>query len=329
LSREWPGDNSLSWSIALRATLDQTVDASGVEARLQSLASVYPDIVLPEFVTRGTDIHHLVAGAFEPGGSVLRVDVAENQLTVAAHHSTMDGLGLLALMGELTRRTVETDVRGLAGRREQPVLRAAASRLIEAAVRPSATVAKVGERAGLDALATADLGSMPRTTDLVLATAGAVAAWNTARGERPSRVAVAIGTSLVSGAGTLFRDDSTYLRLRDVERLSADAVRYSLRNQPPEPVRGGGLGTSKVVSRVTALVSRRLGSTVLVSHLGHVTAPGVRRLEFHPVAGGRSGVALGAASINGRTTLTLRARGGEQTDDSLADLLSLVVDRLQ
>jgi hypothetical protein len=47
------------------------------------------------------------------------------------------------------------------------------------------------------------------------------------------------------------------------------------------------------------------------------------------VAGGRSGVALGAASINGRTTLTLRARGGEQTDDSLADLLSLVVDRLQ
>ena len=77
------------------------------------------------------------------------------------------------------------------------------------------------------------------------------------------------------------------------------------------------------------LVAPRLGSTLLVSHLGTIDAPEeVSELAFYPVTGGGSGLALGAATTRERTTLTLRARASQHDDEGLQRLLALVVGML-
>lgn len=58
-----------------------------------------------------------------------------------------------------------------------------------------------------------------------------------------------------------------------------------------------------------APVIERFSDTILVSNLGRHDVAGVTRLDFFPVARGRSAVCFASASITGAdTTLTLRAR---------------------
>ena len=78
------------------------------------------------------------------------------------------------------------------------------------------------------------------------------------------------------------------------------------------------------VSLGLRLLAPRLGSTLLVSHLGDVTCPGVAALAFAPVTGGGSGVSLGAVGHDGATTLSLRARGRTHDADDLAELLEAI-----
>ena len=49
---------------------------------------------------------------------------------------------------------------------------------------------------------------------------------------------------------------------------------------------------------------------------------------FYPVAGGGSGMSLGAVTISGQTTVTLRARGRQHDPVGLEQLLSTIVARL-
>ena len=79
----------------------------------------------------------------------------------------------------------------------------------------------------------------------------------------------------------------------------------------------------------TRLLSRRLGSTLLVSHLGALHVPGAVGAAFHPVSGGGSGVSLGAVALDDATTLTLRARGRQHGRAELAALLADVAARLE
>jgi hypothetical protein len=78
----------------------------------------------------------------------------------------------------------------------------------------------------------------------------------------------------------------------------------------------------------TRVLARRLGSTVLVSHLGRVEAAAVTSAAFYPMAGGGSGLALGAVTVGSTTTLTLRARARQHSSDELGRLLDDVVARL-
>ena len=87
---------------------------------------------------------------------------------------------------------------------------------------------------------------------------------------------------------------------------------------------GGGAAAGVVAGSMRLgmrLLSARLGSTVLVSHLGRVTAPGVERLAFYPVTGGGSGLSLGVVGHGARTTLTLRARGRRHDTEGLQAIL--------
>ena len=67
----------------------------------------------------------------------------------------------------------------------------------------------------------------------------------------------------------------------------------------------------------------RFSDSLLVSNLGRRDVPGATRLEFFPVARGRSAVAVGAAGLpGGPSTVSLRAR-----DLSPEDAEALLADR--
>jgi hypothetical protein len=145
-------------------------------------------------------------------------------------------------------------------------------------------------------------------------------------------VSVAVGASgRVRAPGEEPADDSVLLRLRDLEGRSQEEVAALLRAAVPEPSpqQAGG---SRVLAAALGLGMRvlapRLGSTLLVSHLGEVTAPAVERLTFHPVTAGGSGISLGAVGHAGSTTLTLRARARRWDDDGLEQLLEAIIHRL-
>jgi len=329
MSDEWHGDTSITWGIALRGRIRPAdrPDREQVRARLRELAGRHPDLGLPDELTTGWDLAQLASTPFPETGPAVRVALERDAVVVAAHHHAVDGLGLLAVFSELSGIEVVSSARGLGERPSRPFVRAAAGRVAEALLQPPAIVSPTGDRKGLDVLAARELDEPVRTGRLVAAATAAVRAWNTAQGARADRIAVAVGASLRPGAGARPEEASAYIRLRRAERLDADAVDAALRSQPAEPpAPGGGSGT---LARVTGWFSRRLGSTLLVSHLGELDARQLDAVEFYPVSGGRSGVSLGAATVGGRTTLTLRARGGEQTREELDCLLGLVREALE
>ena len=323
----WHGDSTVIWGVALRGRAGP-VDPVRIRARLRELADRHPTLRLPHDLTTGWDLPGLASQPFPPTEPAVRVAVEPGGAVVlAAHHHAVDGLGLLALFSELTGTDAVSSARGLGDRPSRPFVLAAAGRLAEALLQPPASVARSGVRTGLDVLVVAGVDQPVRTGPLVTAAAQAVRIWNADHGERADRIAVAIGASLRAGAEARPEDASAYLRLRRAERLDVDAVEAAMRSQPVEPPTLPS-GRSGALARIAGWFSQRLGSTLLVSHLGEVSDPGLEALEFYPVAGGRSGVSLGAATVGGRTTLTLRARGGEHTDAELGRLLALVRDAL-
>jgi hypothetical protein len=62
-------------------------------------------------------------------------------------------------------------------------------------------------------------------------------------------------------------------------------------------------------------ISDRFSDSILVSNLGRHDVPPATRLDFFPVARGRSAVAFGAAGLTtGERTLAIRARDLDQSD---------------
>ena len=57
-------------------------------------------------------------------------------------------------------------------------------------------------------------------------------------------------------------------------------------------------------------------------------ADGLEELAFYPLAGGGSGLALGAATVGSSTTITLRARGSRHATADLENLLDAVAGAL-
>jgi hypothetical protein len=268
-----------------------------------------------------------------------RVAVHPGGVVIGARHDALDGLGILVLLGRLLAEPVRSTARGLApGSRQAGGVRPLLERAWEVGAQPQARVApsrmcRGPGRADGDAFAASTIAGTPRTADLVRAGTEAVTRWNLSRGARSRRISVAIGVSTVGGAGEDLADHSAFLRIRHAERLDAEDLRASLAHARLQP----GAGATRMRHPWAAAVTRtalrlaapRLGSTLLVSHLGTVSAPGgVRNLAFYPVTGGGSGLSLGAVTLLGRTTLTLRARSGRHDDEGLEQLLALVVEAL-
>ncbi len=101
-----------------------------------------------------------------------------------------------------------------------------------------------------------------------------------------------------------------------------------MRSAPVQPAAAGAGAAGGLVGVGLRLLAPRLGSTLLVSHLGEVTAPGVADLAFHPVTAGGTGLALGAVGLGGRTVLTLRGRARDWDQNGLERLLEAVLGGL-
>lgn len=296
----WSGDHRLSWQVVLVAELDEPPVADVVAGRLARL------------------------GAREQWPSPLPVtaEVDGNTLRISGHHAYVDGLALLRVLEELSGTPVTARARGIGDRPPRcGPLRGDLERLVEVFVGPPARVPPTRRRrAEGDAYAAVDLAGALDTASLAEAAVRAL--------PHGPGVALAVGVSRSGGDATAIRDDSALLRLRGAE--SAADLRSWLREAAPEPPPvppGHGLLArfmGLMVALAHRLLWRRLGSTVLVSHLGRVDAPGVRRLRFHPVTGGGSALALGAVTLNGTTTLTLRGRAADHDRDGLEGLLEAV-----
>ena len=268
------------------------------------------------------------------GPDALRVAAGEHRLVLAARHDALDGLGMLTALGRLLGTPVRSRARGVGAERgSSRGLDAVLRRATEVAVRPPAVVAPSAPsaRAG-DCFAVTTVEGTPRTGDLVRAGALAVATWNREHHVGARRVSVAVGVSTAGGASEELADHSGFLRLRDVEQMTASQVRDALTYAPLQPGGGGDgrrRGRTAMLDLALRAAAPRLGSTLLVSHLGALEAPdSIAEAAFYPVTGGASGLSLGAARLRDRTTLTLRARASRHDDEGLQGLLALVVEEL-
>jgi hypothetical protein len=328
------GDPRVPWVVLLHAVLAESPPSRDVvQERLVHMA-VEAGWQVPSAVAVSPGARTLLGELCSASPEALRLGSYDRGLILAARHDALDGLAMLTALGHVLGKDVRSSVRGVeAAGRTSPTVRTILSRAWEVGVRPQAGV--VGSNPSAtpgDSYAARTIDGAPRTADLVYAGALAVATWNRSHGARPRPVSVAVGVSTVGGRDAGLADHSAFLRLRAVERMSLGGVREQLVHAPlqlggfvPAPPRGLAAAT-RMLFRAAA---PRLGSTLLVSHLGTVLAPDeVEALEFFPVTGGGSGLSLGAATVRGRTTLTLRARGTQHDDEGLQGLLALVVEEL-
>ncbi len=325
----WVGDPRVRWTIALEALLDDPVDPAGARSRLRTLP--WPT-EMSEVQQRDGDA--LLMSVTGPGESSVRAAYSGRALALGAEHLHCDGLGLLAVLATVTGSSVASSAKGVGERQTRTSGGVAArQRLREVLLAPPATVAhRPGDDSAGEAFAQITVPGRVQVAELTYAAVRAVQDHNRIQRVRSTRIAVAIGASRLGGAAPIAGDHSALLRLRNVDVLSLPDLRAAIRAAAPEPAPpGSGEGSRLVASAATialGVLSRRLGSTLLVSHLGEVTAPGVASLAFYPVTGGGSGVSLGAVGLNGTTTITLRGRRRRHDASLLAELASRVRDAL-
>lgn len=254
------------------------------------------------------------------------------RLALAGHHAAFDGLALLALLTALTGGPPPEPVtsppagppaskRPLLQRLLRPADRIAPSP--PSPSRPSTSPPSTSPPStsspstGADVYASEEIhvtGPSP-TARLAQACAEAAGAHNRRFHARWEKVGVTVAKGGPAGVGNV----ASYRRIdapagADLVPLVADAL--ATPEEPAEQVKA-----SPALSLLTPLVDR-FSDSFLLSNLGRHDVPGVSRLDFFPVARGRSAVAFAAASVKGgASTLTIRAR-----DLSPAAARSLLVD---
>ncbi|GAA1451849.1 hypothetical protein GCM10009641_86940 [Mycobacterium cookii] len=326
----WVADPTVAWVIALEAHLREPVDVEQVAAGLASAGLPGPVVT----ADRGPDALQQVLA---PRTAAVRAAVSTNRVVLGAQHERCDGLGLLALLEAATGAAATSSARGLGERDVRgSALGSTARRLAEALLSPPAPVAApaaAGRRDAGEAFARFTVARRLPVAELTHAAVQGVTAHNRAVGGRTTRVAVAIGASRLGGEVPVVGDHSALLRLRGVERLSVPEVRAAIREaapEPPPPGTGDGPSlTGRVATVAMGALSSRLGSTLLVSHLGDVDAPQVEELAFYPVTAGGSGVSVGAVGLRGTTVVTLRGRGHRHPSATLEALGRRVHDALE
>jgi hypothetical protein len=330
MTDEWVADPGIGWRILLTADLVEPPDAGSVLDRLTELFARQRWDGAAE-IRHDDDLDALRARLIDAPAPVV-VGVSGSALVLSAHHAWVDGLGLLDVLAAVTGRPVGPSVRGVGDRPTRGgFARTASRRLAEAAFRRPAGIASKGAAGGVgDVFAELSVPGSWRTAAVVDAAVRGVVRHNSAAGRRTRHLAVAVGAGRPAQDEEVgIADRSALIRLTDVEALSAPEIADLLRTAPLEArARAGSRAAGRIMSGGMRLLSGRLGSTLLVSHLGEVAAVGVTGLAFHPVTAGGTGVSLGAVGLHGVTTVTLRARAARWDRSGLEALLDAVVAEL-
>ncbi|GAB3264863.1 hypothetical protein [Nocardioides dilutus] len=318
----WGGDPSIAWRILLTAVPAPSLTAAELNARQEALHLAQGWPAPPPVMTGGADtVRREIA---EVRDVPLVTGLAGDRLVISAFHAYVDGLGLLEVLAALAGGEVTSSARGVADR---PAGRgsAALDRLREVALAPPARVAPLPAVAAEgDAFAEVAVPGRVRTADLVHAAVSAVMAHNEERGRGSRHVTVAVGAGRAAAPGERLANRSELIRLRDLEGLSREHVQEALRSAPLDSAGGSGASGGWLAAAAQRVLASRLGSTLLVSHLGDVTTAAARDLAFYPVTAGGTGLSLGAVGHAGRTVLTLRGRGSAWDAAGLDALLTRV-----
>jgi hypothetical protein len=279
------------------------------------------------------------------------------RLAVACHHAAFDGLSLLALLAALVRPQDHPDDPEAVGAVENqepptspsatlplrgPELRGLVGRL----VRPADRVAPSPTPPGREGLAAAEVElSGPGVTARLAAAAVAAAGARNARVGRPwRRVGINVGLAGPAGAhgnrpagrgiapnrspGDRAAGDQApgnVSRYRRVDLRVGEAVGPALEAALARPREPLDQVWSPRWGWVLEPVVGRFSDSLLVSNLGRREVPGATRVEFFPVARGRSAVAVGAVGLaGGPATVSVRARdlSSGDTEGLLADLVA-------
>lgn len=234
------------------------------------------------------------------------------RLGLAGHHAAFDGLALLALLTALT-----------GGPPPEPVSSPPAGppgskfALLQRLVHPADRIAPTSPPSTSDAYASEEIhvtGSSP-TARLVQACAGAAAAHNRRLHARWAKVGVTVAKGGPAGVGNV----ASYRRVDAPTGADLVPIVVGALASPDEPAEQ--VKASRALRLLVPLVDR-FSDSFLLSNLGRHDVPGVSRVDFFPVARGRSAVAFAAASVaGGASTLTVRAR-----DLSPAAARSLLTD---
>ena len=270
-----------------------------------------------------------------------------SRVAVACHHAAFDGLGLVAVLAALLGGPPPAPLAPASGGRPPAELRGLLGRL----ARPADRVAPSPLPPPADALAVREVAlSGPGVTARLAAAAVAAAGARNARLGRPwRRVGINLG---LAGPGTAGApafpaepgqpDPGPPADPRDpgpaVAGYRSRYRRIDLRaGEPVEPAVTAALASprepvdqvwSPRLGRLLGPMARRGSDSLLVSNLGRRAVPGATRLDFFPVARGRSAVAVGAAGlVGGPSTVSVRARD-LSTEDAEA-LLADIVARLE
>jgi hypothetical protein len=232
---------------------------------------------------------------------------------LCAHHFAFDGLGMVSLLGTLLTGGCATAPDYVT--RTSP--RRAPTDALWRLLHPADPVARSANSPTRDSFAATevDVSGPHVTAHIARACTLAVQAYNAERGAPLHRIGLSVA---VGGVGD---ESATYRRLdlHPQADVVAEVVRAMAQPEVPPELRGLPPGASYFLRPVL----QRLSDTILVSNLGRLDLPMVHRLEFYPVARGRSAVAVGASGLVGQTTtLTLRARDLVPSD--AAALLALI-----
>lgn len=315
-----------SWSIAVSATFSEPLDRELVQERARDVSAREPALGPAADVRTAGDgpidplVEDFCSTPYAPGGPAYRVAVSGSTVLVAIHHGVADGLGLLGLLGELTGRTIRSSARGLPERveygRRPPGL-------LQKLARPSGRL----ERGG---------GAAESITRLSVEIERPLTEWVSATcrelgprldGKRlPLRVAV--GASHRPGSYPVIEDRSAFLEIEPEPPYAGEELSVLLRDTRPRTVAGTpALAPPAALMRV---VGARLGPTVLVSSLAQVSDEGgtLGEIAFFPVAYGRSGLAVGLASVNGLTSVSLRSANGNLGRGELEAILAGILESI-
>ncbi len=333
------GDPTVSWSILLEAKLSSVLTPEKARMRLAVAAEERPWLgAAPEVeAVPGNELpatrDRFAEAPYERGAPLLRVAAGTDEpvVLIAAHHGALDGLGLLAVLGLLLDVPISSAAKGIGTRTaDRSFLTSAFQRLAEALFTPPARITP--ERAGSGVGDVFSARNLPRarlgSSALAAAAANLTETWNARRGKKTARVVAAVGASWRGGAVPEPEHDSAFFRLRLGRNPVAADVGALLATQPPEP--DFPARSSRIARLGTRLLASRLGSTYLVSNLGIVsTADAVASIAFYPAASGRSGVAFGAVTVGGTSTVTVRARRKDFDDAAAAGLADGIVEALR